>query len=108
MTTFLIADASTAKAPKVHSMHLTTDVAKVAKTIEDSISKVTKQKLVFIAVNDTLVPLKSAAFDVLHNSELLDKLNPELFDSFVIQDWFKRSVCERVRRLSQPTKPKPF
>ena len=94
----MTAVASTANAPKKQSMHLTSDVDKVAKVIEDSINKVTKPMLVFISVNDQLLPLKSATFDVLNNSGLLEKLNPELFNTFVIQDWFKRSVCERVSK----------
>jgi hypothetical protein len=104
-TQFLTARASkSGNAPIRNSLRLTYDLTKVSALIEGSISGSIASHLIFIVVNDIPTPIKSVTFDILKESGLLDALKPELFDSFVIRDWFKRSVCERVVRERAKTK----
>ncbi len=43
-----------------------------------------------------VISLKSACYDVLSESGLIDLLPVEVFNSMVGRDYFKRSVCDRA------------
>ncbi len=97
-TTFMISKPSIANAPLKTSMYLENDVANVAKIIEASILNCEKPMLIWVAVNNRFVPIKSAQYQTLFDTGLFDHFSIKVFDSFKSRDWFKKAVCERVAK----------